>query len=69
MSASQDRRPGLRNLAEAIAKRHPDWTEMECVAVAKNEWTMQAFDQLSASHRRDVKTEQDNVRITARKSL
>ena len=69
MSAIQDRRPGLRNLAEAIAKRHPDWTEMKCAAVAKKELTMQTFDQLSASQRRDVKTEQDNVRITARKSL
>ena len=69
MSTDQDRRPGLRKLADAIARRHPDWTEMECAAVAKQQWTMQTFDQLASAQRRDDKAAQDTVRIAARKSL
>ena len=59
----QDRRPGLRKLAEAIARRHPDWTAINCAAVAKQQWTMQTYDQLSTLQRRDQLLQARSVRV------
>lgn len=35
----QDRRPGLRKLAEKIQRDNPGWSHQKCAATAKAQWT------------------------------
>lgn len=48
MSAAQDRRPGLRAMADAIARRNPTWSHEACASIAKMQWTMNQHTKLKA---------------------